>query len=181
VTTESVVATLAKEFSADVKHAQRVFDLLSSGMRVPTIARFKRAEIGPFNDGTLRRFVRRMHQLEELGKRRGTLLKSLEERQKSTPEADAKKAQMEVDALNKCHDRFELEDLFLPHRRPEPEVQLAMDRGLEPLAEMLIQPGPKTARKPKEEDDQVDAEPADQASDPAPRKPKGRVKKLALT
>ena len=160
MTVESVVATLAKEFSVDPKHAERVFELITKGIRVPVIARFKRAEIGPFNDGTLRRFVRRMHQLEELDKRRQTLLKSIEERRKSTPDADAKQVEKEADALRRCNDRFELEDLFLPHRRPEPEVQLALDRGLEPLAELLVKPAPKLPRQPREDAPETSADEA---------------------
>lgn len=176
MTVESVVATLAKEFSVDPKHAERVFELLSKGIRVPVIARFKRAEIGPFNDGTLRRFMRRMHQLEELDKRRQTLLKSIEGRRKSAPEEQTTQEDGAAEALNRCSDRFELEDLFLPHRRPEPEVQLAMDRGLEPLAELLVKPAPKQPRRPvgetsSEEATEAPVQPAAEASSPGAAQP----------
>ena len=47
-----------------------------------------------------------------------------------------------VAAIRSCMDRFDLEDLFIPHRRPEPEVQLALDRGLGALADQLARAGP---------------------------------------
>ena len=142
--TAAIVETLAKEFSVKNEHAQRVFDLLQGGFRAPYIARYRRAEIGSFNDGTIRRFARRLKHLEELERRRASLLRSLEEQHKSeegvADEKAAVKGDASLEALRTCMDRFELEDLFLPHRRPEPEVQLAIDRGLGALADILVEP-----------------------------------------
>ena len=52
-----------------------------------------------------------------------------------------------------CVERCELEDLFLPARRPEPEVQLAVDRGLGVLADLLIAPAPRPPREPGSEEE----------------------------
>ena len=161
----AIVKTLAKEFSVDIEHAQHVFDLVNAGFKVPTIARFRRAEVGLVSDGTLRRFARRMRQFEELDKRRETLLRSIAEKKKSSGDADAA-----LDRLRNCMDRAELEDLFLPHRRPEPEVQLALDRGLGALADVLVEPGPKPAvvaqseATPETEEDNKPHESSDGAS-----------------
>ena len=51
-----------------------------------------------------------------------------------------------IERVKTCMDRFELEDLFLPHRRPEPEVQLALDRGLGALADRLVATAPPERR-----------------------------------
>ena len=66
-------------------------------------------------------------------------------------------------------DRFELEDLFLPHRRPEPEVQLALDRGLGELADRLVAAPPKE-ETPAPEAPDASPEPAatDEAAAAAP-------------
>jgi uncharacterized protein len=139
-----IVESLAKELSIEQAHVQRVQELLSEGHRVPYITRYRRAEIGPLTDGVVRRLARRFKQFEELEKRRATLLRSIEEQQRSgtTPGS--------LEALRTCTDRFELEDQFLPHRRPEPEVQLAIDRGLEALADALVAP---SAEAPAEAED----------------------------
>ena len=138
VTVAAIVETLAKEFAVGREHAQRVFELLQAGYKAPYIAHYRRAEVGEVTDGSLRRFARRLKQFEELEKRRATLLRSIEEQAKGEPVSAALTA-----AVQACMDRFELEDCFLPHRRPEPEVQLAIDRGLVPLADALVASPPR--------------------------------------
>ncbi|MEQ1892064.1 MAG: Tex-like N-terminal domain-containing protein [Planctomycetota bacterium] len=136
----AIVQTLAKEFAVGVEHAQRVLELLQAGNKAPYIARFRRSEIGDFTDGSIRRFARRVKQLEELDKRRTSLLGIIEEQCKAAGVQYTLPSEVEF-----CMDRFELEDYFLPLRRAEPEVQLALDRGLEALAEALVAPAPRGA------------------------------------
>ncbi|HEX6883639.1 MAG TPA: Tex-like N-terminal domain-containing protein [Planctomycetota bacterium] len=136
--TAAIVETLAKEFAVRTEHAARVFELLQAGNKAPYIARYHRAEIGDFSDGSIRRFARRLKQFEELDVRRATILRSIEELRSRTGESGPP-----PEAVLACTDRFELEDHFLPYRRPEPEVQLAIDRGLEALADALVAPAPR--------------------------------------
>jgi len=136
--TAAIVETLAKEFAVRMEHAARVFELLQAGNKAPYIARYHRAEIGDFNDGSIRRFARRLRQFEELDVRRATILRSIEELRSRSGESGPP-----PQAVLDCTDRFELEDQFLPFRRPEPEVQLAIDRGLEALADALVAPAPR--------------------------------------
>ena len=68
---------------------------------------------------------------------------------------------------------FELEDLFLPHRRPEPEVQLALDRGLGQLADLLVREAPKRPPEPEsseESPEESSEEPTEGAVVEAPEK-----------
>jgi len=169
VSTAAIVETLAKEFNVDLAHAQRVHDLLSAGFTAPTLSRYRRAEIGSATDGTIHRFARRMRQLDELEKRRQSLLRSIEQQLKSgkgaPQELSSEGGAGSLDALRSCMDRFELEDLFLPHRRPEPEVQLALDRGLGALADLLVAPVPR-APKAKESPPEPEPEPVSDAGEP---------------
>ena len=159
----AIVETLSREFEIPREHAQRVHELLVSGYKAPYIARYRRAEVGAFTDGAIRRFARRLKQLEELELRRNSLLRSIEEQAKRESKVDPERTktlnEKTVAALNACMDRFELEDHFLPHRRPEPEVQLAIDRGLEPLADLLVAPAPKSALSKSEEASEEEEEP----------------------
>ena len=160
----AIVQTLAKEFAVGVEHAQRVLELLQAGNKAPYIARFRRVEIGDFTDGSIRRFARRVKQLEELDKRRASLLAIIEEQCKAAGVQFTLPSEVEL-----CMDRFELEDYFLPLRRPEPEVQLAFDRGLEALADTLVAPAPRgvgetEAEAPIEAPIETAAEPAAEAS-----------------
>ncbi len=134
----AIVETLAKEFAVAREHAARVYELLLAGNKASYIARYRRAEIGDFADGSIRRFARRLKQFEELEKRRTVLLRSFEEHARGQEHPSEPPA-----AVLACMDRFELEDHFLPYRRPEPEVQLAIDRGLEFLADALVANAPR--------------------------------------
>jgi uncharacterized protein len=162
VTSAAIVRALARELSAEEPHVQRLLELLSTGLKAPYVARFRRAEIGGIHEGNIRRLERRRRQLEELDRRRESLLRSIGlgsedagageetkapsgEHAAGAPDAD------ELRAMRETVDRFELEDLFLPHRRPEPEVQLALDRGLGELADRLVAPAPRASRAPRTE------------------------------
>jgi uncharacterized protein len=138
VTATPILETLAKELSAKPEHVQNALTMLDAGLSAPFIARFRRQEVGELSESVIRRLKRTREELEELDRRRGTILRLLEKESSATP--------AKLDAIRRTTDRFELEDLFIPHRRPEPEVQLALDRGLGALADLLVAPIPKAER-----------------------------------
>ncbi|MBK7643232.1 MAG: S1 RNA-binding domain-containing protein [Planctomycetes bacterium] len=138
MTATPILETLAKEFSANPEHVQNALTMLDAGLSAPFIARFRRKEIGELTESVIRRLKRIREELEELDRRRGTILRLLEKEPSATPE--------KLEAIRRTTDRFELEDLFIPHRRPEPEVQLALDRGLGALADLLVASIPKSER-----------------------------------
>jgi len=160
VTATPILETLAREFKTDPEHVRNALEMIDAGLSAPFIGRFRHALVGNLNESTVRRLALRRQEFEELDRRRGTILRLLE-RDDSVP-ANA------VERIRTCMDRFELEDLFLPHRRPEPEVQLAMDRGLGALADELTKAMPRDKSKgdaPAAKDAGVPT--ADQASAPA--------------
>jgi uncharacterized protein len=138
VTAQPILETLAREYSAGVEHVQNALEMLDAGLSAPFIGRFRRARVGLLSESAIRRLQRRRQELEELDRRRGTILRLLEH--------EVGMSEVELGAIRTCMDRFELEDLFIPHRRPEPEVQLALDRGLGALADLLVAPIPKSER-----------------------------------
>jgi protein Tex len=138
VTATPILETLAKELSAKPEHVQNALTMLDAGLSAPFIARFRRQEVGELSESVIRRLKRTREELEELDRRRGTILRLLEKEPSATPE--------KLEAIRRTTDRFELEDLFIPHRRPEPEVQLALDRGLGALADLLVAPIAKAER-----------------------------------
>ncbi len=138
MTATTILETLAKEFSAKPEHVQNALTMLDAGLSAPFIGRFRREEIGGLPESVIRRLKRAREELEELDRRRGTILRLLEKEPSATPD--------KLEAIRRTTDRFELEDLFIPHRRPEPEVQLALDRGLGALADILVASIPKAER-----------------------------------
>jgi uncharacterized protein len=165
VTAQPILETLAREYSAGVEHVQNALEMLDAGLSAPFIGRFRRDRVGALSESSIRRLHRRRQELEELDRRRGTILRLLEH--------EAGMGQDKLAAIQSCMDRFELEDLFIPHRRPEPEVQLALDRGLGGLANLLVAPIPKAERASipgmeAESDGEADADDDDGAHDVAP-------------
>lgn len=132
MTATPILEALAREFSAKPEHVQSALEMLDAGLCAPFIGRFRRLQIGGLAESAIRRLDRRRKEFEELDRRRATILSILERE----PSQDAGLIGM----VRTCMDRFELEDLFIPHRRPEPEVQLALDRGLGALADRLVAP-----------------------------------------
>ncbi|MEY2746477.1 MAG: hypothetical protein RL112_1519, partial [Planctomycetota bacterium] len=168
MTATPIVETLAHEFSIKPESVQNLLTMLDAGLTAPFVGRFRRAEVEALPESHIRRLARRRQELEELDRRRGTILRMLER--------DTTIAPAQLEAIRLCMDRFELEDLFIPHRRPEPEVQLALDRGLGPLADLLVAPLKKgeAAALEAEESAEVESAPAEEApardvvAEPAP-------------
>lgn len=159
VTAQPILETLAKEFSTDVPSVQAVFEMLDAGLSAPFIGRFRRARTGAMSEVHVRRAQRRREELEELDRRRGTILRALERIEDLPAKA--------LDDVRSCMDRFELEDLYVPYRRPEPEVQLALDRGLGALADLIVEAVPREKR-PKSAAPKKDAPADEPAPDAAP-------------
>ena len=164
MTAQPILEALAKEFSTDVPSIQATFEMLDAGLSAPFIGKFRRARTGAMSEVHIRRLAHRREELVELDRRRGTILRALERVEGISPKA--------IDEVTRCMDRFRLEDLYVPHRRPEPEVQLALDRGLGGLADLLVAPVPRSERpqapKPaKGEEAGADAGGEDAAAEPA--------------
>ena len=134
--------TLAKEFSLAVPHVEAALALLETGLLPPYISRVRAAEVGEMSESQLRGIARRRDELVTIELRRANILRS----QRAKDDTDPKLLQ----AVEKCIDRFELEDLFVAHRRPEIEVQRAIDHGLTGLADRLVERMPKSAPKDSE-------------------------------
>ena len=141
--------------------------MIDAGLAAPFIGRVRREATGGLSEGGVRRLATLRTELEELDRRRGTILRILEgpSARSTEPEGPAgdqvvlapadsiESVRFEglvakavppavLEQVRSSTDRFELEDLFLPYRRPEPEVQLALDRGLGALADRLVAPLP---------------------------------------
>lgn len=157
MTSTPILETLANELGVSTEHVRNALDMIDAGLSAPFIGRFRRGQVGTMSESVLRRLKRRRDELDELDRRRGTILRMLEKEPNVTP--------AQIAEIQRCMDRFELEDLFVPHRRAEPEVQLALDRGLGALADALVAPIPKSERvallgpeAEKEEDESSDGD-----------------------
>lgn len=160
MTATPITENLAKEFKTKLEFVQAALDMIDAGLTAPFIGRYRRLQVGGLSESFIRRLDRRRHELEELDRRKGTILRLLEKEEGVGEDVKER--------IRSCMDRFEVEDLFLPHRRPEPEVQLALDRGLGALADRLVTPLPKEQRPASEaSDDALEGEEGSSAGAPA--------------
>ena len=138
MTSPKIVAQVAREFQARPEHIHAALEMQDFGMLAPFIARVRREPCGVMSESFVRRISHRRTELEELDRRRATILRMVEASATATP--------ADIERVQNCMDRFELEDLFVPHRRPELEVQHALDRGLGKLADLLVEPVPRSPK-----------------------------------
>lgn len=105
--------------------------LLDEGATVPFIARYRKEVTGSLDDTQLRLLEERLRYLRELDERRATILASIEEQGKLTPELKAE--------IEQADTKTRLEDLYLPYKpKRRTKGQIAIEAGLEPLADLLF-------------------------------------------
>lgn len=121
---------IAGELNVGSHQILAAMTLLDEGNTIPFIARYRKEVTGGLDDTQLRHFETRLIYLREMDDRRQTILKSIEEQGKLTEELREK-------ILN-CESKTELEDLYLPYKpKRRTRGQIAIEAGLEPLAETL--------------------------------------------
>ena len=119
------------------KAVQGTVKLLDEGNTVPFIARYRKEATAGLTEEDIRTVQETSKRLNELVKRRESILETIEEQGKLT--ADLRRR------VEGCWDRQELEDLYLPYKpKKSTKAQKARDLGLEPLAHMMLGQKPLT-------------------------------------
>lgn len=129
---ESLSRIIAGELQAQPQQVLAAITLFDEGNTVPFVARYRKEATGGLDDTQLRQLESRLGYLRELSDRRQTILKSIEEQGKLTVEL--------AQAINTTQSKTELEDLYLPYKpKRRTRGQIAIEAGLEPLADLLWQ------------------------------------------
>jgi protein Tex len=128
---ESIGQRLAEELNIRPQQVAAAVALLDEGATVPFIARYRKEVTGSLDDTQLRNLEERLRYLREMEDRRTTILKSIEEQGKLSPE-------LQRDILN-ADNKTRLEDLYLPYKpKRRTKGQIAIEAGLQPLADSLL-------------------------------------------
>jgi protein Tex len=134
---EQHLSLIANELHVTFHQVRSTAELLEDGATVPFIARYRKEATGSLDESAITAIRERLAQLEALDKRRAAILKSLEDQGKLTEDLSAKILRAETLAV--------LEDLYLPFRpKRRTRATIARERGLEPLASLLLDQGPTT-------------------------------------
>ncbi|SHI48416.1 uncharacterized protein SAMN02745165_00192 [Malonomonas rubra DSM 5091] len=122
---------LVEETGLQINQVNQTVALLEEGATVPFIARYRKEATGELDEVQIRELQERLTYHKELNDRRETILKSIDEQGKLTPELKAK--------IDGCRQKTELEDLYLPYKpKRRTKATIARERGLEPLAKQLL-------------------------------------------
>ncbi len=128
---DKIVLQIAAELKVRPAQVNTAVELLDAGSTVPFIARYRKEATEGLDDIQLRELEARLAYLRELEDRRATVLRSIEEQGKLTPELRG--------AIEAAPTKQELEDLYLPYKpRRRTKGMIAREAGLEPLADRLF-------------------------------------------
>lgn len=127
----NINAQIANELGVPSQNVAAAVALLDEGATVPFIARYRKEVTGSLDDTQLRTLATRLSYLRELEDRRSSILSSIEEQGKLTE--SLKQAILEADTKTR------LEDLYLPYKKKRrTKGQIALEAGLGPLADALL-------------------------------------------
>jgi len=128
----SINSRLAAELQVKEHQVAAAVALLDEGSSVPFISRYRKEATDGLDDGQLRTLDERLRYLRELDERRQTILNSIEEQDKLSPELRRD--------INAAETKTLLEDLYLPFKKKRrTKAQIAREAGLEPLALQLLE------------------------------------------
>jgi len=106
-------------------------ELMDAGNTLPFIARYRKEATGSLDEEQLRLVGEWLLKLRSLDERRQTILKSIQEQDKLTPELEQQ--------IRSAETLTELEDLYQPYKpKRRTRASVARELGLQPLADLIL-------------------------------------------
>ncbi len=129
-----ILASVASTLNLPLNHVRATARLLAQGDTIPFISRYRKEVTGNLDETAIRNIENEIARLQLLEDRRSTIINTVREQGKLTPDLENK--------LMEAPTMAALEDLYLPFRpRRRSRATVARERGLEPLAKMLMSRG----------------------------------------
>ncbi|MEM8523046.1 MAG: Tex family protein [Bacteroidota bacterium] len=126
------IQLLTESLNLPARQVENTLELLNEGATIPFIARYRKERTGSLDEVQIAVIQKEQNRLQEIDKRRESILKSIEEQGKLT--ADLRKR------IEASWNMTELEDLYLPYKKKrKTRASAAKEKGLEPLAKTLMQ------------------------------------------
>ena len=132
---------ISHSLSLPLQSISAVLTLLNEGCTIPFISRYRKERTGGLDEVQITDISELYDRLKELNKRKETILKTIREQEKLTPELEAR--------IRACMDSTELEDIYLPYKpKRRTRAQIAREQGLEPLALAIMEEAKKPTAPP---------------------------------
>ena len=136
-----VTSFISHSLSLPLQNVSAVLTLLNEGCTIPFISRYRKERTGGLDEVQITDISELYDRLKELNKRKETILKTIREQEKLTPELEAR--------IRACMDSTELEDIYLPYKpKRRTRAQIAREQGLEPLALAIMEEAQKPTAPP---------------------------------
>ena len=130
--TDTITQLISNALAIGKRQVAATVELLEEGATIPFISRYRKEATGSLDETQVAAIDAEMKRLDTLIKRKETVLKSIAEQEKLTPELESK--------INNCWDATELEDLYLPYKpKRKTRATKAKELGLEPLATIIME------------------------------------------
>ena len=122
---------------------ENTLKLLDEGCTIPFISRYRKERTGGLDEVQITSISDRLERLQEIAKRKETVVKTITEAGKMTAELQKR--------IDDCWEATTLEDIYLPYKpKRRTRAQVAREQGLEPLAALLMlqrEPHPEQAAR----------------------------------
>ena len=126
-----IIEIVARQLGISETQVQNTSNLLNEGATVPFISRYRKERTGSLDEVQVLYIKEHIERLNELEKRKETVLKTISEQEQLTPDLKFR--------IDNCFDPVELEDIYLPYKpRRRTKATIARERGLEPLAKLIM-------------------------------------------
>lgn len=126
-----ITKKIAEELQLPLRSVENTLSLLDEGCTIPFIARYRKERTGTLDEVQIAAISNLNEKLTELEKRKETIIKTISEQGKLTPELEKRIAE--------CEDTETLEDIYLPYKpKRRTKAQVAREQGLEPLATIIM-------------------------------------------
>lgn len=129
--TEIFYSLISKALGIPARQVEKTMGLLDEGATIPFISRYRKEVTGGLDEVQIGDINDHYGKLKEVSKRKETILASIDEQGKLTPELKKR--------IETSWDSTELEDIYLPYKpKRQTKAEIARKKGLEPLATLLM-------------------------------------------
>ncbi len=131
---------IAVNLNLTLRQINNIHDLHKEGATIPFIARYRKEATGNLDEVAIAAVIDQLKYFNELEKRKETVIKTIEDAGKMTPELKKR--------IEDCINATELEDIYLPYKpKRKTRASVAIEKGLEPLAKLLFDQGSLNAEE----------------------------------
>ena len=128
---QKIIQLIAQQLGLQYTQVNNTIQLIDEGATVPIISRYRKERTGSLDEVQVEAVKDAKEKMEELLKRKETILKTIQEQEQLTPELQKR--------IDNCFDPTELEDIYLPYKpKRRTRAMIAREKGLEPLAKIIM-------------------------------------------